>query len=133
MVKSLFRREKVAYLTDRGQYIYFGSKAKPSDAVVRDTTILDLQVNYYNRMLKTIADHKLECFIVIFPMRYGKYNNLPEEHITRVNCLIKSKDFNNVNVFNIVRDKMFLDINLFIYICYYTKEGADLFLLVSMN
>lgn len=129
IIVSLFNEHSIPppYLTKKGQYITY-EEAHKDDCVKYCTDIYDLQISYFNKIVKYCQDHHLECIIVGMPNRDGEYWNYNKDFIEKMNNII----YNTQKVYscvylNYIRDKELLDVNLFSDVSHFNQYGADLF------
>jgi hypothetical protein len=120
-------RPEPPYLTDKGQFVTPG-KAQEDDYVKYCTYIYNLQVSYFNKIVKYCLDHHLECVLVAMPNRDGEYWNYDKAFIDKMNNLaLNAQKQYSCFYLNYIRDKELLDVSLFCDVSHFNQYGADLF------
>lgn len=120
-------RPQPPFLTNKGQYITY-EKAREDDYVKYCTSIYDIQISYFNKIVRFCNDHHLECVVVGMPNRDGEYWNYDKVFIAKMDDIISNaqEDY-SFTYLNYIRDKELLDINLFSDVSHFSKYGADVF------
>lgn len=115
------------FLTNKGQYITF-EKAHDDDYVKYCTSIYDIQISYFNKIVRYCHDHHLECVVVGMPNRDGEYWNYDKVFIAKIDDIVSKtqKDY-SCTYLNYIRDKEFLEVNLFSDVSHFNQYGADVF------
>lgn len=125
-IRALIKKESRGTLTDRGQYLY-KNIAKPNDYVERDTEILEIQEDYFEKIVSLVANTKYHVFFVTLPIRDNEYNNYSmetiESYIQKIEDVCKQN--NNIHYIDNSRTDGFLDYTLFQDITHLNIETAD--------
>lgn len=120
-------RPQPPFLTNKGQYITY-EKAHEDDNIKYCTSIYDLQVSYFNKIVKFCFDHHLECVVVAMPIRDGEYWNYDKAFIEEMNALAyNAQEQYSCLYLDYIRDKELLDVKLFCDVSHFNQYGADFF------
>ena len=91
MLKSVARIVKhentKGYIKDNGQYV-FDSKASPNDKVKRKTDILDIQREYYERIIDLCHENNIQVTVFTMPVRDGEMESYTKEDINRFHQVV---------------------------------------------
>ena len=79
-----------AHIKDNGQYIKRG-KASPRDLVRRESNKLDVQANYFDKLLDLCSEKEITVFLVMLPMRENELKSYDEEIIMNYNLYFQKK------------------------------------------
>jgi hypothetical protein len=95
------------YLKENGQYIRPGI-ANKTDNVKRDIKRLDIQVEYFNKILDLCLAKNIKCFLVMPPVRENELNSYTEEDILGFNSFLSSNvDLTKVEYLNYSKNNEF--------------------------
>lgn len=75
------------YIKDNGQYV-FDSKASPNDKVKRKTDILDIQREYYERIIDLCHENNIQVTVFTMPVRDGEMESYTKEDINRFHQVV---------------------------------------------
>lgn len=89
LIKLIMNKNIIGQIKDNGQYIY-DSKASPNDKVTRNTEILDLQVDYYNRIVDLCHSHNIQLTVFTMPVRDGEMESYTREFVSKIQSIIKT-------------------------------------------
>lgn len=125
VVKPQGKQSKVPYLKKNGQYIRF-EVAKETDSVKRDSNMLDVQVEYFNKILDYCDKNKIEVFMIMPPVRKNEMKSYDEETIRKFNIFFNERVGNMVHFLNYSISDQFT-IKDFQDITHLNVQGADKF------
>lgn len=120
-----YNLEEVPYMTDRGQYVLYGV-AKENDKVTRESTILPLQENYFEKILEFCEENSIKLNMIMMPTRANELESYSEETIKEFDEYFKSKESENVRYLNFARDVRFT-LEDYQDKTHLNKDGADKF------
>ena len=89
LLKMVLGGNIIGYIKNNGQYIY-DSKASPNDKVVRKTKILDLQVDYYNKIIDLCHSNNIQITVFTMPVRDGEMESYTNDYIAKIQSIIKA-------------------------------------------
>ncbi len=110
-------------LKNNGQYIYPG-KAKESDHVNRDATMLKVQKEYFERIISFCATNHIKLFLVMPPVRKQEMANYTDKITTDFDNYFSS--FENAEFLNFANVPGF-ELNDFTDITHLNADAADRF------
>ncbi len=126
-VESLFKESKknVPYLKENGQYIYYGVASK-NDKIKRNSNILKVQLNYFEKILDLCEKENITVFLVIPPTRNVELSSYTNKDIENIDKIFKNKQDKKVYYLNYSTNKSF-NINDYQDVTHLNIEGADKF------
>lgn len=88
--RSLKGNTQLHVLRHNGSYINDESKAKENDFIQRDTTMLDLQKQYYECILQLCRAKDIDLYVLMMPVRDNELQSYDEESINRFKVYINT-------------------------------------------
>lgn len=113
----------VPYMRPNGQYVEEG-KASEDDFTPRDSSVLPLQLDYFNRVIRFCAEKNIRLFLLMPPVRSNELKNYQAGTINRFNRLFSS--YPAAPFLNFSLDERF-SIDDYIDIAHLNEAAADRF------
>lgn len=97
---------KVPYLKENGQYIRY-RKAGPNETAKRNSEILPIQQEYFEKILEFCSENNIKVFMVMPPTRKNELASYTEEITNKFDEYFKSKENDQVFYLNYSKDERF--------------------------
>ena len=119
----------VNYQKANGQYIVYGI-ADPEDVIDRDYTILDVQLDYFRKIINTCEENDIKLFIAMPPLWSGETETHSDDERKKFNKMIreelKETKFKE-NYINYSEENGLSSYTDFIDVTHLTPYAADLY------
>lgn len=124
-----FNKVTGRYLKDNGQYIVPDAKATEQDTIKRDSTILDFQYEYFEKIIDYCLNNNVELYVIMPPVRDAELRSYEQNTMDAFNQMIENalgEEYKGhyVNCSNI---QEFKDYTNYQDITHLTPEVADRF------
>ena len=126
-LKLLFNAKKNALIRDNGQFILPG-KAKESDKIIRESIRLDIQINYFEKIIQYCNHNNIRVFIVMLPVRGNELKSYKKKYLSEFDLFLnkyKSKK-PSITILQYTYDKSYT-INDYTDITHLNENAANRF------
>lgn len=118
----------IRYQKNNGQCIVFGT-ATPDDTVERDSSVLEIQYEYFEKIVDVCTKNDIELYVIMPPTRDAELENYTEEELKAFDIMINNTlgERYQQNYYNCSRLNGLTDYNNFIDITHLNSDAADRF------
>lgn len=121
-------KKKLPYLKTNGQYINDQGNAKINDCTDRDSTMLDIQKRYFEKILVICRNQNIDLYVLMMPVRDNElacynesYTNTFKDYIER---LLKDAGYEH-HFIDMSNNTEFKDYKMYTDITHFNSESAD--------
>lgn len=121
-------KKNLPYLKANGQYINDQGNAKEEDSTERDSTMLDIQKRYFEKILLICKNKDIDLYVLMMPVRDNElscysnsYTNTFKDYIERI---LKYADYDK-RFINMSNNTDFKDYKMYTDITHLNSESAD--------
>ena len=121
-------KKNLPYLRANGQYINDQGNAKEEDCIERDSTMLDIQKRYFEKILIICKNQDIDLFVLMMPVRDNELSCYSESYTNTFKDYIKRslKDAGYENRFiDMSNNTDFKDYKMYTDITHLNSESAD--------
>jgi len=120
--------DELPYVKSNGQYIMTG-QASPNDTVKRSISYLDVQINYFNKIVQYCKENDIDLYVVMTPRRDAELQNYTEEEMAEFDDKIESalEPEYSGHYLNYSNLEQFKDYTYYVDICHLNADAADVF------
>lgn len=120
----------IDYMKENGQFVTHG-EAKVDDTVERDGTIMDIQMEYFDKIIGKCLERGIELYVVVPPSRDVELESygFTAEQFEEFDSMIKShlSDKYSNNYYNYSNLQEFKDMSNYVDVAHLNSEAADRF------
>ena len=121
-------KKNLPYFRANGQYINDQGNAKEEDRIERDSTMLDIQKRYFEKILIICKNQDINLFVLMMPVRDNELSCYSESYTNTFNDYIERslKDAGYENCFiDMSNNTDFKDYKMYTDITHFNSESAD--------
>lgn len=119
---------ELPYVRSNGQYIMIG-QGTPNDTVTRKIAYLDLQVDYFHKIIRFCKDNNIDLYVVMTPRRDVELSNYTEQEMSEFNEKIEAAlapEYSG-HYLNYSDIPQFKDYTYYVDVCHLNSEAANMF------
>lgn len=136
-INKLNQNRELPYIRNNGQYINDTGTAKEDDFVDRDTTMLDIQKQYYEKILSACSKNKIKVVVLMMPIRDNEMKcystSFTERFDDYIHSTLKTNGYEGRNYINLSGLNEFKDYHLYTDITHLNSKAADGFTISFMK